>query len=558
MAGGKETPRQKMIGMMYLVLTALLAMNVSKDILNAFVVVNEGLYKSNEIFKSKNEALMKDFEAARDKDKAKVEPFLNLAKQVQKGSEDVNKHIDELKKHLVMVVDKKTKEAADTLIEKMAGIDSKDNYDVPTHIMIGDDVAKPIDASVEWSALQLKKKIVDFREAMVKLFEAKDASGKDMFLKAVKEGMQNKIKKALDLPGGIENGVASEWEVINFNHLPLAAVITNLSKIQTDINNTEADIVGTLLQAVKGKDVTFDKLTAKVIAPSSYILSGDEYKADVLLVAYNSTSNPKIFIGDVDTTIKDEFKNPLKGGGTELKEISAGSGHYVTATGAEGMQNWSGVIEVDAPEGKKYYPFRGEYMVAKPAAAVSPDKMNVFYIGVDNPVSISAAGVAPSDLQPSISGGTLTRSGKPGEYTVRVSGGTEATINVMAKVSGKQMSMGARKFRVKRIPDPVCYLGNIKIEGKMSKAELSAQAGITAKMEGFDFDLKYEVVSYVVSTVVNGSVVDANATGNRLPAQALSVFPKLKSGNKVYIESVKVKGPDGSVRTISGVTIRVS
>lgn len=327
MAGGKETPRQKMIGMMYLVLTALLAMNVSKDILNAFVVVNEGLYKSNEIFKSKNEALMKDFEAARDKDKAKVEPFLNLAVQVKKGAEDLNKSIDELKKHLVMEVDKKTKEAADTLIEKMAGIDSKDNYDIPTHIMIGDEPSKPKDASVEWSALKLKKSIETFRDNLVKLFDAKDAAGKDMFLKATKEGMQAKIKKALDLPAGVENGVAAEWEIVNFYHLPLAAVITNLTKIQTDINNTQSDVVGTFLQAVKGKDVTFDKLTAKVIAPSSYILSGDEYKADVLLVAYNSTSNPKIFIGDVDTTIKDEFKNPLKGGGTKLKEISAGSGH---------------------------------------------------------------------------------------------------------------------------------------------------------------------------------------------------------------------------------------
>lgn len=555
MAGGKETPRQKMIGMMYLVLTALLAMNVSKDILNAFVVVNEGLYKSNEIFKNKNEQLFADFEAAKAKDAAKVEPFLKLANDVKKNTDELNKYIEALKKQLIIHTDGVPAEAADTLVENMIGISSKDNYDKPTELMIGSEPASPKAATEEWSALQLKKKIEDYREATIKLFDAKDPSGKDMFLPAVKEGMKKKVAVALDLPGGIENGVPAPWEIINFYHLPLVAAITNLSKIQTDINNVEADVVGTLLAAVKGKDVTFDKLTAKVIAPSSYILQGDEYKADVLLVAFNSTSNPKIYIGDVDTTIKDEFKNPIKGTPEELKDVSAGAGHYVIKTGSEGLQRWSGVIEVDAPEGKKYYPFGGEYMVAKPAAAVSPDKMNVFYIGVDNPVSITAAGVAPENLSPSMSGGTL--SGSRGKYNVRVSGGTEATINVGAKFGGKTTSMGSFKFRVKRIPDPIGNFGGKEGDDLIPKNLLTSVQGVTAVLKNFDFDVKFVVQSFDVTMTSKGVLATESSNSMALTGAQKSLLNGAKSGTRVYIENIRAKGPDGTVRKIPGVNLKV-
>ncbi len=555
MGGGKETPRQKMIGMMYLVLTALLAMNVSKDILNAFVVVNEGLYKSNEIFAGKNEDLFKDFEAAEAKDKAKVAPFFELAKEIKKNADELNKFVEELKKQLIVFVDEAPPESADTLRKNMMGIASKDNYDKPTQLMIGSEPSSPKPATEEWSALQLKKKIEDFREAAIKMFDKKDKSGKDMFLPAVKAGMKKKIATALDLPGGVENGVAAPWEVINFYHLPLVAVITNLSKIQTDINNVQADVTGTLYAAVKGKDVTFDQLTAKVIAPSSYILAGEDYKADVLLVAFNSTSNPKIYLGDVDTTLKDEFKNPIKGTSTEIADVSSGAGHYVLKTGSEGLQKWSGVIEVDAPEGKKYYPFSSEYMVAKPAAAVSPDKMNVFYIGVDNPVSITAAGVAPENLSPNITGGTMT--GSRGKYIARVSGGTEATINVGAKFGGTNKSMGSFKFRVKRIPDPVGNFGGKEGDDLIQKGLLTAVQGVTAVMKNFDFDVKFVVQSFDITMTAKGVLATAVSNSMVLTGEQKSLLAGAKPGTRVYIENIRAKGPDGTVRKIPGINLKV-
>ncbi len=550
------TPRQKMIGMMYLVLTALLAMNVSKDILNSFVIVNESLHKTTINFGKKNDKIYTSFEDELKKDPKKVQAFYDRAKKAKTMTKDLYDYIEKLKKELVMKVDKKDALAADSIIEKLIWVDSKDNYDIPSNIMIGSDAANPKDG--EFSAKDLKMRIEKIRAEFIKLFAGNSSiNGRPLFLANVKKEIDNKLG-SLKCEGGIENGEAVGWELMNFEHVPLVAVITILSKIQADVKNAESDVVSQLFQSVSGAEVKFDRLTAKVIAPSSYILAGDEYKADVLLVAFNSTSNPKIYIGDIDTTIKDEFKNRLKGPGEELKDISSGAGHYVKPTSAEGLQTWSGVIEVDAPEGKKYYPFTGEYMVAKPAVAISPTKMNVFYIGVDNPVEISAAGVAPENLAPSMSGGSL--SGSRGKYIVKVQAGqTECSISVSAKstTGGPNRPQGPpMKFRIKRIPDPVAYVGGKK-DGVIRKNELVAAGAVIPRMEGFDFDLKPVVVGFKVSTLVAGDIKEEVTTGNTFNASQLKMMQQCKNNGRVYIEEIKVRMPDGTTRTVNACNFKV-
>jgi gliding motility-associated protein GldM len=519
------------------------------------VIVNESLHKTTENFGLKNEKVYADFNAAKDKDPKKVAPYLDRAQKAKVMAKELVEVIEKLKKELIIKVDKKDPAAADTIIEKLKWIDSKDNYDIPSNIMIGSDAANPKDG--EFTARDLKNRLGKTREEFIKLFEGTNANtGKPLFLPTVKKEMDLKLA-SLKCEDGVENGEKESWELINFEHVPLVAVITILSKIQADVRNAESDVVSELYKAVKGQDVTFDKLTAKVIAPSSYILAGDEYKADVLLVAYNSTSNPKIFTGQIDTTIKDEFKNKLKGEGTELKDISAGAGHYVVPTSAEGLQTWGGVIEVESPEGKKYYPFSGEYTVAKPAVAISPTKMNVFYIGVDNPVEISAAGVAPENLAPSMSGGSL--SGSKGKYTVRVTAGTECSISVSAKstTGGPNRPQGPpQKFRIKPIPNPVATVGGVK-EGVIRKNLLIASGAVIPKMENFDFDLKPVIVSFDVSTVVAGDIKTIPTNGGNFSASQLSLLQGTKGNGRVYIENIKVRMPDGSVRAIGSVNLKV-
>jgi hypothetical protein len=191
-------------------------------------------------------------------------------------------------------------------------------------------------------------------------------------------------------------------------------------------------------------------------------------------------------------------------------------------------------------------------------AAAFPMKMNVFYIGVDNPIEISACGVAPNGLRPTISnaGATMIANGRPGSYIVRVNGGTETTMNI-ALGDSSHTSLGMYKFRVKRVPDPVAYLGNLKGDGIMSKPELSGQSGVFARMENFDFDLKFTVVSFSMSVLADGKWVELVANGPGITPEMKQAMAKVVAGDKVIFGKVTVKGPDGTLRKIPGIVVSV-
>jgi gliding motility-associated protein GldM len=555
MAGGKETPRQKMIGMMYLVLTALLALNVSKEILNAFVVVNSGLEVTNRNFGQKNNKTYGDFEAANTKDPAKTKPFYERAQQAQKMSNELVAYIDAIKKHIIMETDGVDEKAADSIRVKIQFVSSKDNNDVPTHVLIGDDPGTP--KSGKFSAKELKQKLNDMRSAYIKLFD-----DPNLFLPTDKAEMEAKLGLKTEKIQVSDDGTIEDWENGNFYHLPLVAVIANLTKIQADIKNAEADVINKLFTAVKGKEISFDKLVAKVIAPSSYILSGDTYKADVLVVGVNSTQNPTILLGPVDSLKQkgDNSINPLIGPGDSSKvKVMGGLGKYEVQAGAEGLQKYSGVIKVEKPGGGyNYYPFSQEYIVAKPAAAVALDKMNVFYIGLDNPVTISVAGVAPENISPSISGAGGKITGSRGKYVVRVAGGApECSINVGAKFGGANKPMGSFKFRVKRVPDPVGYVAGKKGDDQISRGEASAIAGVIAKLENFEFDTKFDVIAFDMTMLLKGNLITESSSSNRMTDKMSNLIKYASSGTKIYFENIKAKGPDGTTRKIPGVNLKV-
>ena len=556
MAGGKLPPRQKMIGMMYLVLTALLAMNVSKSILDAFVIVNEGLERTNENFDKKNGKLYTDFKSALDKDPNKTKPYYDRAQKAKKLSKELNEYIEAVKKLVIERTDKKEKAVADTISLKY--VDAKDNYDVPTEVLIGSEPATP--KSGEFTALDLKQRVAKYRDEMIKLFE-----DKKLFLPADKKDMEMKLKGGLDLPDGVENGVKAGWEVVNFYHLPLAAVVVNLTALQSQVSNAEVDVVTKLLSAVSATDFKFDKLQAKVIAPSSVLIQGDEYKADVLLVASNSTSNPKILLCAVDTSKNDGETDPRLNKNDPGKEIpvSGGVGKYKTGTSATGEQKWSGVIQVEKPGGTgfNYYPFAASYIVTPPALVVSPTKMNVLYIGVDNPVDISVPGYAPDLVTPNITGGSIVPDpAKKGSYIVRCpKESKEASIGVNVKQGSSSKALqGSFKFRVKPLPDPVAKVGGKESGGILTKSLLLASGGVAAVMKGFDFDLKVTVASYTVALNVGGEFKSASATGYSFSPEVNALLQKVKNNGRVIFEDIKVRMPDGTTRTLPPVTLKVN
>lgn len=540
MSGGKQSPRQKMIGMMYLVLTALLALNISKEIINAFITIDSGLKSTNSNFDKKNEMTYAAFEKAKLNDEKKAGPIYAQAMKVKALSKKTCDYITSIRGEMVAESAKVDPKVGDTL--RLTLLDKPDDYDSPTHFMIGSDPA-----NVTGKAKPLKEALVAYYSDLTKLLPEKVQ--KDFSARIKPSIPENEVWSA-------EHGEMISWEWYNFYHAPIVAAIAQLDRMINDVKNAEGDAVNELFSSISANDFKFDNLVAKVVAPTSYIFTGEHYTADVFVAAYSSTQNPVVYLGDFDSV--KPYK--LKSGTIDSTSVtvSAGLGKYDVVANSVGIQKLNGLIRVKKPDGTwDQYPFKQEYMVAAPSAAVFLEKMNVFYIGVDNPITISAAGVAPSDLSPSLSGGTMSSNGKPGSYIVRVQAGTKATLNVSAKMNGSSKSMGSFEFRIKRVPDPAAYVGNLKGDGQMTKGELQGQSGVFARMENFDFDLKFTVVSFVMSMNINGVFVEKKANGPGITPEMKTMLAGAKPGNKVFFEQVTVSGPDGSLRKIPGVNIKV-
>lgn len=535
MSGGKETGRQKMIGMMYLVLTALLAMNISKDVLLAFITVEAGLNNTNKNFDSKNGVLYAKFEKMMTENATKTGPWKEKAFKVKEESKKLCEYIDGLKSELYVIAQPELKkEEADTF-QLMHGT-ANDNYDIPTNFLIGEETSNPTGKGVE-----LKKKIKEFRDLVLSYVPEKEKAG---------------FKIALNTENVFDHHAEKEvpWEVSNFDHTTIAACMCLMSGIKNEVKNAESDLVTMLLREIDAGDFKFDQIVAKVVAPTSYIVLGEEYKADIFVAAYSSTTNPEILVGQVDTATKTIKGTP------EIVPVANGLGTYVKRPGSEGLQTWSGIINVKAPDGSvKSYPFESSYMVAKPSFAVSPTKMNVFYIGVANPVDISVAGAAPTNVVATLAGsGRIDNKGQ-GHYEVFVTGGTECTVNVAVKdpKGGSTKSMGAgAKFRIRKVPSPVAKFAGIKGDGSVTKGAVEAAMGCVADLEDFVFDLKFPVTKWQMSMSVNGLFQEEKSNSSGVSAGMKTMISKAKKGSRIIIEDVYVQAPEGP-RKISGVNLKI-
>ncbi|HBF87472.1 MAG TPA: hypothetical protein DDX39_02430 [Bacteroidales bacterium] len=565
MGHGKETPRQKMIGMMYLVLTALLALNVSKDILNAFVVVNNGLEVTNKNFKSKNESLYNDFatQMADPGKKIKVQPYFEASEQVKKEAQLVCDSIHELKRRLLIAVDggdideaageanDKNADGRFTVEDKILDlmlVNAKDNYDIPTHMFCGTDVTGKGAA-----AERLKLTLISLKENFLKILESDklEILNKKLVIENYKT---SQFGIRTDDPGETGGDESSKyWETQNFYHLASVAVVTMLSKIENDVRNAEADVVSTLLAQIGALDFKFDKLEARVVAKSNYVISGGKYEADLFVAAFSTTDKPIVVVGsDLDTTTM-EFR-----GDTTQVPVINGVAKYIVPAGGVGPKKYSAVIKVKKPSGEfqPYFIKDIEYMVAQPAAVVSPTKMNVFYIGVPNPVDISVSGFSADKIQASISSGSISKSSSGWIVSQTKSG--KVNINVSVKMDdGTTKSMGSSEFRVKTLPNPVAKIAD-KSEGLIGKGELTAQQGVKAAMDNFDFDLKVTVKSFTVSATIKGFTKEEASSSNIFTPSQKAIIGQIERGQKVYFENIRAAMPDGTVRNLNTIAFKIN
>jgi len=530
MSGSKNTPRQKMIGMMYLILTALLALNISKDVLDAFIVVNKGLENTNKNFANRNDDLYAQFDLAKSVDPVRVSSNWEKAQNVKKQANNLIKYINELKVKLIAETDGVSIQVADTL--QMANINGKDNYDIPTNIMIGSSEDGSNGASRD-----LKNKLIAYEKLLSNYILPID---------------KKKVEIDINAAYPPKNDNNENWEVYNFFNRPLVACITILSKFSNDVKNSEATIVDYLLKQVDEGSMKFDTIAAKVIPQSNYVLLGEEYKADLFLAAFNKTKNPEIEVGNYNETTSsfDGVSNKLT--------VESGLGKYNVSTTREGLVSYSGTIKVVAPSGKEMvFPFKSEYIVARPALTVSADNMNVFYAGLDNPVSVSVPGIPNDRLKVSINNGTIAPLGN-GKFNVNVMNGPQANITVVAKMeNGEVRNMGTSTFRVKNIPKGTARFANQISDGSVTKGELKAQLGLTAFYQNFEFKADCRVVSFDLSIISAGISEEFHIVGNSFSNEMKTRFGKIKRGDKIIFSNINSVGPDKKTLLLGSLMFKI-
>jgi gliding motility-associated protein GldM len=521
-----KEPRQLMINLMYLVLTALLALNVSNEILHAFKTLSISIDRSNVSIEQKtNETYAAIKENEKQPGQAeKVRPYRERADDISKKSDELVKYLNDWKKKIVI--------EAGGYDEKEPTMPARqDNIDATTLLLVE-----------KHGGDEMKAKMEKLRTDMLAAIGAKE--GDD-----VAKSMPLRITPAEKN----EHNPKADWSVENFEHMPSVAALALFSKFQNDIRSSQSIVINRLFEMAHAKDIKFDTIAAIAVANQSYALEGDKIQASILLAAFNKAMRPEI--------------KGMSGGGTTKPAVN-GVIPWETIAHGTGLQTVKGRIELQTPAGVQTKEWKFEYMVGTTGASLQLDKMNVFYIGVPNPVTVAAAGYSVEDVSLEIPDAKIDQNaaGK-GHYDISLSKPGNITVKINAKTKeGPVKQVGSMLVRVKRIPDPVAKLGG-QVGGVMTAGNFRIQIAPAAVLEGFEFDAKFRIFSFQYSMLPKGkdivgpfTVEDPTRVGVRFnknsnveKAQATA-----RPGDKVFIENIKAVGPDGTVRTLSPILLSLN
>jgi gliding motility-associated protein GldM len=369
------------------------------------------------------------------------------------------------------------------------------------------------------------------------------------------------VKLGLKTDGEYEdaNNERLNWVQYNFYHTILAADVAILNKIISEIYNAEFDIVNFLLVAIDAKDFKYDVVAAKVLPQKDYVFIGDEYKAEVIVAAYSTTQDPEVYLKmGVDSLPLSQISS------ARMVEGKSGRVQISLPANNEGVQKYAGVIMLKSGTGEvKNYYFKNEFTVGRPATTISATKMNVFYIGVDNPVDISVPGVSMDQTRAEISYGTLKRNPQDDHWTVQVpkapaQGKNQVTISVYMLENGKTKKMGETMFRLKSVPDPIAKIAN-QTEGSISKTALKYSSSIVAKMpDDFDFDLSFHVTSFDMVYTRGETTMRETATGTKFTDKMLQYIDNARTGQRITFERIIARGPDGTDRHLNPINLTIN
>jgi len=530
MAGGKQTPRQKLIGLMYLIFLSLMALNVSRQVLDSFPLIDEGINTTNLNLNQKIETVMQEFIQQEVISPQKVQPYFDQAEEVRENAAQLVNEINQLRAEMLAVVDNITIEQADTL--QLIDLQNKDKYSSSSRFWLTENNQNPLVMGGEGTrAYLLRQKVEEFRQRLLEIVTT--------------HGLEEAVTLGLNLDGPFylpQTRTEISWQQYMFDRVIPVAVATNLTRLITEVRNAEFEVINILFGAITAGDFTFDQIAARVVPRSQIVLAGDAYEADIFVAAFDSRQEPTIIVNGQPI--------PTEGGVGRLRMPASGTGE----------RTFRGVIRVTSPAGiPQEYPFESSFMVQQPNITVSADAMNVFYLGVQNPVSISVPGVPTENIRPSVSaGGTLTHQGG-NRYIVSVAPGTTGplTITANAMMDGASRNMGSVSFRVRTVPDPVAYIAGRR-EGRITRDELGIARAIIPRLQGFDFDMHFEIASFTMVTSIGGDLRSFSGTGNSFSADMMQTINTATPGQRFIFENIVTRpGPDGRVRTLSPISFTI-
>jgi len=491
---------------MYLVLTALLALNVSAEVMNAFFSLDKGMKESRDIVEKNNGSLTTAIEkAAQDYPSPQAEDYKARAIRSNQIVNDFVVYVQGIR---------------DNLFAKAGGPNPKvpgqprdiRNKDITTKMFVNDGLGNEIQEKIKELRTQLSG-IVD-----------NDALTVASLPLSVEE-----------LPAGTK---AKSWSEFKFKQMPVAAVFPLLGKIQSDAKNSATAVLNYCATKVQGTDLKFDKFIPGVAPKKNYVILGDEFEAEVFLSAFSSkTDNVSINVNGNNVALKD------------------GIGTYKTKPSNVGEQKYSVSINIKNPTTGTTETVKKEfsYEVGQRSIAVQLDKMNVFYIGVENPISVSAAGVSSNDVKVSASGVNVANKGG-GHFIVTASTPGESILTVSAPGVSQRFT-----YRVKRIPDPTPLLGAKHRSKAMANGEFRAQGGIATVLENFDFDAKCDVAGFEVTWLPKRQdPISKQNSGARWNGDVQDWISKAKPGDAYFFDDIKCKCPgDAAARNLGGLAFKI-
>lgn len=496
-----------MINLMYILLMAMLALNVSNDVLKGFHLIGDSLERTTTNAAKENRDLYDDFAVLVKKNPAKVREWYTKAIQLRGTSDSLYNFVEQLKWAIARETDG-SKGNPDRL-------NNEENLDAAGHVML---------APISGKGKLLYDAINRYRTHV---------------LRYITDPRQRAII-ASDLSTNVPKNdnalLGKNWQEYMFEDMPAVAAITMLSKLQSDIRKAENQVLHTLRANVDLKDIRVNELNAYVLPEATTLMPGEVFRSKIFMAAVDTTQRPQIFVNG--------------------RQVS-GSGEYNFTVGGPGEYSFSGYILTQNAAGEILRRnFVQKYNVIAPptGATVAADLMNVLYAGFNNPISVSASGIAPDKVHLSMTGGSLTSQGK-GHYTARPAAvGSNVTFTVSGEVNGKTQKMGTYTFKVRKLPDPTAYiaLGNDRFKGgRLAKGSVIGAAGIGAAIDDGLLDIPFRVLSFEsVFFDRMGNARPENSDGANFTENQRNLMRSLRRGQRFYVSRVVVMGPDGLRRTL--------